>query len=104
VRWFMENMDAYLYILQVRDSGMIAETVVQETGKFFGYYFEAIQKGLAEDSIKPYPPELIGDFLYQDIVAVMNLIRRQPDPVKQTEYIRMGFEIYWNGIRNDFCR
>jgi AcrR family transcriptional regulator len=99
INWFAENMDAYMYILQMRDSGMIAESVVQETGQFFGYYFEAIKKGLTEGSIKSYPPELIGDILYQDIVAVMNLIRRQPDPIKRTEYMQQGFEIFWEGIK-----
>ena len=31
LRWFLENMEAFLYVQQVRDSGMIAESVVQET-------------------------------------------------------------------------
>ena len=30
VRWFLENMDAYLYVQQVRDSGIISEAAVQE--------------------------------------------------------------------------
>jgi AcrR family transcriptional regulator len=99
VRWFIENMDAYLYIQQVRDSGKIPEEIVQETNSFFGYYYEAIQKGLSERSIKPYPAELIGGILYQNVVAVMNLIRLQPDSAKQEEYIKQGFEIFWNGIK-----
>lgn len=99
IRWFQENPDAYQYLLQVRDSGMVAETVVQESGKFFDYYFLAIQKGLSEGSIQPYPPELIGDLLYHHIVVVMNLLRRQPDAGKHAEYIHLGFDIFWNGIK-----
>lgn len=99
VDWFSTNMDAFLYILQVRDSGIIPEAVALETGQFYGYYFTAIQKGLDEGSIIPYPPELIGDILYHDLVAVMNLIRRQPDPARHAAYIRQGFEIFWNGIK-----
>ena len=99
LRWFIEHLDAYCYIQQVRDSGMIAERVVQETNQHFGYYYEAIQKGWREGSIKPYPAELIGGILYQDVVAVMNLIQHQPDPVQQAEYIRQGFAIFWDGIR-----
>jgi AcrR family transcriptional regulator len=99
IQWFMQNGAAYQYIQQVRDSGQIAESVVQESNKFFIYYYTAIQKGLQEDSIKPYPLELIGDFLYHDIVGTMNLVRAQPDPAKQQEYIRLGFELYWDGIK-----
>ena len=29
----------------------------------------------------------------------MNLIKMEPDPAKQDEYIRAGFEIFWNGIK-----
>ena len=78
---------------------MIAEQVVQESAKFFDYYYVAIQKGLAEGLIKAYPMELIGGMLYQDIVAVVNLIETQSDPVKQNEYINAGFEVFWDGIR-----
>ena len=99
IRWFLEHIEAYQYIRQVRDSGLIAEQVVQESAKFFDYYYLAIQKGLAEGSIKAYPIELIGGLLYQDIVAVMNLIETQSDPVKQNEYIHAGFEVFWDGIK-----
>jgi AcrR family transcriptional regulator len=99
LRWFLEHVDAYLYIRQVRDSGMISEAVVQESNKYFAYYYEAIQKGLQEGGIKPYPVEIIGEFLYQDLVAMMNRLRAQPDPSKQEETIRMGFDIFWDGIK-----
>jgi AcrR family transcriptional regulator len=99
LRWFLGNMEAYQYIRQVRDSGLIDEAVVQESNKFFGYYYHAIQKGLGEGSIKPYPLELIGGILYQAIVAVMNLIGAVEDPAKQEEYLQSGFEIFWNGIK-----
>jgi AcrR family transcriptional regulator len=99
IRWFLENMDAYVYVQQVRDSGLVAEAIAQETGKFFGYYYDAIQKGLDEGAIKPYPIDVIGGILYQDIVAVMNLLRLESNPGKQEEIIQMGFDIYWDGIR-----
>jgi AcrR family transcriptional regulator len=99
LRWFLEHMDAYLYVRQVRDSGMISEAVVQESNKYFAYYYDAIQKGLQEGSIKPYPIEIIGEYLYQDLVAMMNRLRAQPDPSKPEETIRMGFDIFWDGIK-----
>ena len=52
-----------------------------------------------EGSLKNYPLELIGNLLYQDIVAVMNLIRAQPDPEQREAYMQDGFEIFWQGIR-----
>jgi AcrR family transcriptional regulator len=97
--WFLDNMQAYQYIQQVRDSGMISESAVQESNKFFAYYYNAIQKGFQEGSIKTYPLGLIGDFLYQDIVAVINHISRQPDLSKREETIRQGFDIFWDGIK-----
>lgn len=98
VRWFLENMDAYHYVRQVRDSGWLDPAVVQESEKFFGYYYEAIQRGLAEGCLKAYPVEVIGAILYQDIVAVLNLISAQPDPAQQAAYIQWGFDIFWDGI------
>ncbi|MEX2162006.1 MAG: TetR/AcrR family transcriptional regulator [Anaerolineales bacterium] len=100
VGWFMDNMEAFLYVQQVRDTGLISAAAVQESNEFFAYYYEAIRKGLAEGSIKPYAPELIGGILYQQIVAAMNLIRMQPNPAKQKEIIRQGFEIFWDGIKS----
>lgn len=99
ITWFLDNLEAYQYVQQVRDAGIISESAVQESNKFFGYYYNAIQKGFQESSIKTYPLGLIGDFLYQDIVAVINHISRLPDPSKREEIIWQGFEIYWNGIK-----
>ena len=90
LHWFLENMAAYQYIQQVRDSGIISESVVQESAKFLSYYFDAIQKGLEEASIKPYPLDLIGGFLYQDLVAVMTYLRIQTDPSKHEEIHQTG--------------
>ncbi len=98
LHWFLENLPAYLYLQQVRDAGWISAEAVAETEKFFGYYFDAIQKGVTEARLKPYPPGLIGDFLYHDLVAVMNHLRRQPDPAGRAVLIEQGFEIYWSGI------
>ena len=100
VRWFLEHLEAYLYLQQVRDSGLISPEAVQESAKFFGYYYIAIQKGLAEGSIKPYPLELVGDFLYHDLVAITNHARRQPDAGQVTQSIQQGFEIFWDGIKS----
>ncbi len=99
IHWLLDHMDAYRYVQQVRDSGMISPAAVQESARFFGYYYGAIQKGLAEGSIKPYPAEVIGGFLYQDIVAVMNLIQVQASPTRIEETIQQGFNIFWDGIR-----
>jgi AcrR family transcriptional regulator len=101
VSWFLENIEAYQYVQQVRDTGMISASAVQESNQFFGYYYTAIQKGFEEGSLKPYPLGLIGDFLYQDIVAVINHISRQPDADQREEIIRQGFEIFWDGIKSN---
>lgn len=99
IGWFLENMDAYRFQQQVRDTTLVPQDVAEESGKYFGYFYTAIQKGLDEGSIRLYPLEILGGFLYQDVVAVMNLLKFQPDPVKQQETIQSGFEIFWNGIR-----
>jgi AcrR family transcriptional regulator len=99
VQWFLDHMEAYQYIQQVRDARVISEAVIQESNKFFDYYYDAIQKGLNESRIKAYPAALIGEFLYQDIVAIMTLIQMTPAPTQLEEIIRLGFEIYWDGIK-----
>ena len=101
VRWFLDNMEAYQYFRQVRDSGLIADEVVRESEQFFDYYYAAIQRGLEEYCIKPYPIELVGGMLYQDIVAVMNLIAAGPEPARREEYIQSGFGIFWDGIKTE---
>lgn len=99
IRWLLENIDYYEYNQQVRDTELVKEAVAQETGKYFSFYYEAIQRGLKEGKVKSYPVDLIGGFLYQDIVAIMNLLRAQVSPRKQEEIIQMGFDIFWDGIR-----
>jgi len=101
VSWFLENMESYQYVQQVRDTGMISASAVQESNKFFGYYYTAIQKGFEEGCLKAYPLGLIGDFLYQDIVAVINHLSRQPDLSQREETIRQGFDIFWDGIKSN---
>jgi AcrR family transcriptional regulator len=99
IYWFRDHLEAYQYIQQVRDTGILSARVIKETTQLFDFYYLAIQKGISEQVIKPYPVELIGEMLYRDIVAVMNLIKMQPDPETQEAYIRSGFEIFWNGIK-----
>ncbi|MBN2388031.1 MAG: TetR/AcrR family transcriptional regulator [Anaerolineales bacterium] len=99
LRWFLKNMDAYHLIQQVRDSGLVSAAAVQESNQYFMYYYEAIQKGLAEGRIKAYPVEMIGGFLYQEIIAVMKLLAAQADLTRQDEIIRQGFDIFWDGIK-----
>ena len=82
IRWLLDHMEAYQYSQQIRDSGLISAAVAQETGRYFSFYYTTIQRGLEEGRIKPYPIDLIGSFLYQDIVAVMNYLRLQPDPAR----------------------
>ena len=101
VRWFLDNMEAYQYFRQVRDSGLIEDEVVRESEQFFDYYYGAIQRGLEEKCIKPYPIELVGGMLYQGIVAVMNLIAAGSEPAKREDYIQMGFSIFWGGITTE---
>ncbi|MBE2220454.1 MAG: TetR/AcrR family transcriptional regulator [Anaerolineae bacterium] len=100
IHWFLENLESYLYIQQVRDSTIIPDEVTQETETYFSYYYEAIQKGLAENSIKPYALELAGTFLYYDIMAVMSQLVVQTDESKQEGTIRIGFELFWDGIKS----
>lgn len=99
IQWFLDNMDSYLYIRQVRDSGLIAEDVVRESEQYLDYYYTAIQKGLQEGAIKTYPLELVGTFLYHGIVAVMNLVSSGINPDQNTTYIQNGFDIFWDGIK-----
>ena len=99
LRWFFEHREAYKYYQQVRNSKLVDESVIQESNQYFDYFYIAIQKGFTEGALKPYPFELIGEMLFESIVAVMNLIDAQPDSTKHEEYIRSGFEIFWNGIK-----
>ncbi len=99
IRWLLENMDLYEFNQQIRDTNLVEASTVQETGKYFSFYYEAIQRGLAEGLIKTYPVDLIGGFLYQDIVATMDLLHTQSKPARQEEIIQMGFDIFWDGIR-----
>ncbi len=98
IRWLLENMDAYRYSQQVRDSSLVTPAVAQESGKYFAFYYDAIQKGLEAGLLKPYPADLIGGFLYQDIVATMDHLRAQADPQQLAQTIQQGFDLFWDGI------
>ena len=99
IRWLLDNPEVFQYSQQVRHSGLVSEAATLESGKYFSFYYETIQRGLQEGSIKPYPIDLIGGFPYQDIVAVMNHIRMQPDQNAIAETIRKGFDLFWDGIK-----
>jgi len=99
IRWLLDNPEVFQYSQQVRHSGQISEAATLESGKYFSFYYETIQRGLQEGCIKPYPIDLIGGFLYQDIVAVMNHIRMQPDQNAPEETIQKGFDLFWDGIK-----
>jgi AcrR family transcriptional regulator len=97
IRWFLDHMQAYQYVQQVRDAGIISPAAVAESQESLTYYFEAIRKGLQEGSLKPYPAEVIGTVLYQDIVAAVNLIKTQPRS-RHKKIIQSIFQIFWDGI------
>ena len=99
IEWFLAHTDAYRFIQQVRDSGELSPRIAEETGRQFAFYYQAIQKGLQEDSIKSYPVDLIGNIFYFQIVAVMNILLAQPDQQAQSSIIEAGFAIFWDGIR-----
>ncbi len=98
VRWFLDHMDAYRFAQQVRDSNLIADAVVAETGTHFTFYYETIRRGHEEGSIKPYPIDLIGGFLFQEVVAMMEYIRREADATTRDTSIEQGFDLFWDGI------
>jgi len=98
IEWFLDHRAAYAYVQQVRDTGLVSPAAVQKSGSVFAFYYTAIQKGLQEGCLKPAPIELIGDYLYQDIVAVMNYLLRQPNSAA-AEVIRQGFDMFWDGVR-----
>jgi hypothetical protein len=73
---------------------LITEETTYETGKMFNFYYSVIQIGLNDGNIKPYPVDLIGSFLYQDIVAVMNHMRIPLGSVEKEEAIQQGFDLF----------
>ncbi|MFN2135143.1 MAG: TetR/AcrR family transcriptional regulator [Candidatus Promineifilaceae bacterium] len=99
IDWFLEHRDNYQYQQQVRDSVLLDEAVIQQTAVNLGYYFQAVEKGRHSGAIKPYSVELVGGFFYQGIVAVMNLLRDEPDAARREQLINDGFDIFWNGIK-----
>lgn len=100
LEWFLDHMEAYKFYEQVRTANLLDEATVRESAAFFAYYFQAIQKGFTEGCLKPLPVEMIGEMLHQELVAVLNLIDRQPDRARQAEYIRSGFDVFWDGIQH----
>lgn len=104
IRWLRDHLEAYQFQQQVRNTGMVTEPVLMETASYFSFYYEAIQKGLQEGSIKPYRVDLIGGFLYQGIAALMGLIMLEQDSDIYGKLIEQGFEIFWNGIKTEEYR
>jgi hypothetical protein len=73
--------------------GEIADTWIFPPALTAQYHFNT------EGTIKPYPQELIGTFLYQCIAAVMNLITSGNEAHQRSSYIQQGFDIFWDGIK-----
>lgn len=98
IDYFLAYPAAFRFLVQVRDSGWISEETVQETAAMFAYFYHAVQMGLDENTIAPYPPDLIGSLLYHAIVAVVNIAQSQPQAQAQ-QTIDQGFAIFWKGIQ-----
>lgn len=99
VGWFAAHPAEYACARQLREAGAVSPSVIEESNRFFDFYYTAIQKGLAEGCLKPAPLELIGSFLYHGIAAVTELVTTLPDAAQSESYIQAGFEIFWDGIR-----
>ena len=99
VAWLLAHPDAFRYVQHARDATFVSDAVMLETGKNFAFYYTTIQRGLEEGLIKPYPVDLIGGFLYHDIVAMVTMLLAQPDPAARETLIEQGFEMFWDGIR-----
>lgn len=100
IDWFRRNIPAYRFSKMIREPGLLPAKVVQASDQIFVFYYHAIRTGLEEGCLGPYPPELIGGLLYQDIAGVMDCLIANPVENQAQMYINQGFEIYWNGIRN----
>lgn len=98
IRWLMAHPNAFRFSMQTREPGVVTQTAALETARYFGFYYVTIQRGLDEDSIKPFPIDLIGGYLYQDIVAVINHMLAQPASNMENAILQ-GFELFWDGIR-----
>lgn len=102
IGWFLEHPEAYRYFRQVRESALVAETVVRESDeKYLSYFHEGLRKARAEGLFDAIPLEMVGAFLYQDMAAVLELVAAVPGPAVRTEYLKLGFEIFWRGVAGE---
>ncbi|MBI9043986.1 MAG: TetR/AcrR family transcriptional regulator [Anaerolineaceae bacterium] len=98
--WFLEHPNTYAFVQQTRHPRTVDPLIVKKSEQYFSYYYKTIQRGLNEKCIKDYPLDLVGGLLYQDIVAVMDLILGTNGDQKQSHYIQTGFNIFWDGIKS----
>jgi AcrR family transcriptional regulator len=98
IRWLMAHPDAFRFSMQTREPGVVTQSAALETARYFAFFYTTIQRGLDEGSLKPYPIDLIGGYLYQDIVAVINHLQAQPVGGLE-KAIQQGFELFWDGIK-----
>ncbi len=99
LHWLIAHPAAFAYAQQTRDPGILSPQVVLQTAREFDFYYLAIQQGLMQGLLKPYPADLMGAFLYQSLVAVMSYICRLPQGEPVEPLIQQGFALFWDGIR-----
>lgn len=98
IHWFLNQPQAYLFQQQIRDTPLVSQSALEESNRFLDYFFDAIQKALSEGCISNEVVDLVGQFLYQDIVAVMSRTQLESDKKKINVLVDLGFEIFWKGI------
>jgi AcrR family transcriptional regulator len=99
LHWMIANPAAFSYAQQTRDPGVLSPQVVLQTAREFDFYYIAIEQGMQQGLLKPYPADLMGAFLYQSLVAVMSYICRLPQGEPVEPLIQQGFALFWDGIR-----
>lgn len=95
---FLEDPRLFTFTQEVRHANLVGQEVMRKTGELFSFYYTNIARGQQEGLIQPYSADLIGTFLFQDITAGTMAALAAEDEKSREEIIRIGFEIFWNGI------
>lgn len=95
--WGLEHKAEFRFIQQFKSSPFISQVVHQELAEEFKLYFDMIQKGIEEKTIKPIPFELLDALIVSQIFGVNQyLLANDFSKSKQHQIISDSFDLLWD--------
>ncbi len=98
VKWALNRPMDFLFIQQFSNSPFISKLTQDEVSEHFEFYYNLIDIGKEKETLKDIPTDLMYHLTTYQIYGVINYLFQHSEFQKNTEYLSMAFDFYWDSI------